>query len=63
MKMNEGTIDRSMRVTAGLVLITLAATSTLGIWAWIGIMPLLTGAVGFCPAYAILGVSTCTTKK
>lgn len=52
-----------MRVTAGLVLITLAATSTLGIWAWIGIMPLLTGAVGFCPAYAILGVSTCTTKK
>ena len=63
MKMNEGTIDRVLRVVAGLVLITLAATGTVGWWGWIGIMPLLTGAIGFCPAYTILGVSTCPMKK
>lgn len=63
MKMNEGTIDRALRVIAGLVLITLAATGTVGIWGWIGIMPLLTGTIGFCPAYTIIGVSTCPMKK
>lgn len=63
MKMNEGTIDRTLRVIAGLVLITLAATGTVGMWGWIGIMPLLTGAMGFCPGYTILGLSTCPIKK
>ncbi|HEU0189287.1 MAG TPA: DUF2892 domain-containing protein [Gallionella sp.] len=63
MKLNEGTIDRALRVTAGLALIALAATGTIGTWGWIGIMPLLTGAIGFCPAYTILGVSTCSMKK
>lgn len=63
MKPNEGTIDRAVRVIAGLVLIGLAATGTVGVWGWIGIVPLLTGAIGVCPAYAILGVSTCPMKK
>ncbi len=63
MKMNEGTIDRALRVIAGLVLITLAATGTVGVWGWIGIMPVLTGAIGICPAYSIFGVSTCQMKK
>jgi len=63
MKPNEGTIDRAVRVIAGLVLIGLAATGTVGMWGWIGIAPLLTGAIGVCPAYAILGVSTCPMKK
>lgn len=63
MKINEHTIDRALRVIAGLVLITLAATGTVGAWGWIGVLPLITGAVGFCPAYAIFGVSTCTMKK
>ena len=63
MKINEGTIDRALRVIAGLVLITLAATGTIGVWGWIGILPLLTGAVGFCPGYAMLGMSTCAMKK
>jgi len=63
MKTNEGMIDRAVRVIAGLVLITLAATGTIGVWGWIGIMPLLTGAIGVCPAYSILGVSTCPMKK
>ncbi len=63
MKTNEGTIDRALRVIAGLVLIALAATGTMGIWGWIGIMPLLTGAAGFCPAYTLLGINTCPMKK
>ena len=63
MKTNEGTIDRALRVIAGLVLIGLAATGTVGIWGWIGIIPLLTGAIGFCPAYSIFGISTCPMKK
>ncbi|OGS95430.1 MAG: hypothetical protein A3H31_11215 [Gallionellales bacterium RIFCSPLOWO2_02_FULL_57_47] len=63
MKLNEGTIDRVLRVIAGLALITLAATGTVGMWGWIGIIPLLTGAIGYCPAYTIFGVSTCPMKK
>ena len=63
MKTNEGTIDRALRVIAGLILIALAATGTVGVWGWIGIMPLLTGAIGFCPAYSIFGISTCPMKK
>ena len=63
MKINEGTIDRALRVIAGLVLIGLAATGTVGVWGWIGVLPLVTGIVGFCPAYAIFGMSTCPMKK
>ncbi|MBI5626809.1 MAG: DUF2892 domain-containing protein [Nitrosomonadales bacterium] len=63
MKLNEGTIDRALRVIAGLALVMLAATGTVGMWGWIGIMPLLTGAIGYCPAYTILGVSTCSMNK
>jgi hypothetical protein len=63
MKTNEHMIDRALRVIAGLVLITLAATGTVGVWGWIGVLPLVTGIAGFCPAYAIFGMSTCATKK
>ena len=63
MKTNEHTIDRALRVAAGLILVTLAATGTVGMWGWIGLLPLLTGAIGYCPAYAILGISTCSMKK
>ena len=63
MKVNEGTIDRTLRVIVGLVLIGLAATGTVGVWGWIGVLPLLTGIVGFCPAYAVFGMSTCPMKK
>jgi hypothetical protein len=63
MKLNAGTVDRALRVIVGLVLVTLAATGTVGLWGWIGIVPLLTGAIGFCPAYAIFGVKTCPSKN
>lgn len=63
MKLNEGTIDRAVRVIVGLALIGLAATGTVGVWGYIGVLLLLTGAVGFCPGYAIFGMNTCSTKK
>ena len=63
MKINEGTIDRALRVIVGVVLIGLAATGTVGVWGWIGVAPLLTGIIGFCPGYAILGMSTCPMQK
>jgi O-antigen ligase len=62
MKTNEGSIDRGLRVLAGLVLIALAATGTVGLWGWIGIVPLATGLIGWCPLYAALGVNTCGMK-
>jgi hypothetical protein len=63
MKVNEGTIDRVLRVAVGLVLIGLAAAGTVGVWGYIGVVPLLTGLVGICPAYSIFGISTCPMKK
>lgn len=63
MKTNEGTIDRAVRIIAGLALIALAYTATIGVWGYIGIVPLLTGIIGICPAYSILGLNTCPMKK
>jgi len=63
MKLNVGGLDRALRIVAGLVLIALAATGTVGAWGWIGIVPLLTGAIGFCPVYPLLGMNTCPMKK
>lgn len=62
MKVNEGGLDRGLRIVAGLVLIGLAATGTVGAWGWIGVVPLATGLIGWCPAYSIFGMSTCSTK-
>ncbi|MDO8413833.1 MAG: DUF2892 domain-containing protein [Gallionellaceae bacterium] len=63
MKVNESILDRAVRIIAGLSLMGLAATGTIGVWGWIGVVPLLTGIIGFCPGYAILGMSTCEVKK
>jgi len=63
MKFNVGSTDRVLRIIAGLVLIGLAATGTVGVWGYIGIVPLLTGIFKFCPAYAIFGLSTCPMEK
>lgn len=63
MKVNEGAIDRSLRVVAGVVLIGLAATGTVGLWGYIGVIPLVTGAVGICPLYSLLGISSCPAPR
>jgi len=62
MKLNVGGIDRIARIALGLVLIGLAATGTVGMWGWVGVVPLATGAIGWCPPYAIFGFSTCAMK-
>lgn len=63
MKHNVGGIDRVLRIVVGLVLIGLAATGTVGWWGWLGVVPLATGALGWCPPYALFGFNTCAMKK
>ena len=63
MSLNVGSWDRVLRVVVGLVLIALAATGTVGLWGWIGVVPVATGLFGFCPAYSRLGIKTCPMKK
>ena len=63
MSLNVGSWDRVLRVVVGLVLIALAATGTVGLWGWIGVVPVATGRFGFCPAYSLLGIKTCPMKK
>ncbi len=58
MQTNTGTIDRQIRVLAGFALIALTATSTIGVWGWIGVIALITGLIGWCPLYAALGIDT-----
>jgi O-antigen ligase len=60
MTKNMGTLDRGLRVAAGLALVALAATGTVGVWGWIGVVPLATAAIGWCPAYTLLGIRTCS---
>jgi O-antigen ligase len=62
-KTNVGTIDRVLRVVLGIALIALTLTGTIGVWGWIGVVPLLTAAIGSCPLYTLLGVATCPMKK
>ena len=62
MKANVGGIDKILRIVAGVVLIALAATGTVGVWGWIGVVPLLTAGLGICPLYSVLGFSTCPIK-
>jgi len=63
MKANVGGIDRILRALVGVALIALAATHVIGVWGYIGVVPLLTAAIGFCPAYTLLGIKTCSTKS
>ena len=63
MKTNVGTLDRILRIIAGLALITLAATGIIGPWGYLGVVALLTAAVRFCPASLPLGINTCSAGK
>lgn len=63
MKTNEGGIDRIVRIVAGLLLLGLMAMGSIGWWGWLGIVPLATGLIGWCPAYTLLGLNTCPMKS
>ena len=63
MKADVGMIDRIVLIGAGLALIGLAATGTIGPWGYIGVVPLLTGFLRVCPLYALAGISTCPLTK
>jgi hypothetical protein len=60
---NEGMADRVVRTVAGVALIGGAAMGPLAPWGWIGVVPLATGLLGRCPAYGLLGMSTCPMKE
>lgn len=59
MKTNMGSIDRAIRATAGVVLIGLTLSGMIGVWGWIGVVPLATSLIGYCPAYPLFGMNTC----
>lgn len=59
MKANVGTLDRALRIAAGLLLLGLTLAGVIGVWGLIGLLPLATGLFRFCPAYPLLGISTC----
>lgn len=63
MTKNVGGIDRTLRIVIGVALIAAAATGAVGVWGYLGVVPLLTGLVGWCPPYAMLGFNTCKTKS
>ncbi len=63
MKSNVGGIDRILRIVVGLVLIAMTVMGMLPVWGWIGVVPLATGAIGWCALYPILGINTCPNKK
>lgn len=58
MKCNVGTAERAVRVIAGLGLLSLVFIGPQTPWGWIGLIPLVTGLVGFCPAYGLFGLKT-----
>ena len=62
MKQNVGGIDRTIRIIVGLALISLVFIGPQTVWGWIGVVPLATAIIGWCPPYALLGISTCKTK-
>jgi hypothetical protein len=63
MTKNVGGIDKIIRIVLGLALIAATLMGALPVWGWIGIVPLATGLMGWCPPYAILGFNTCKTKN
>ncbi len=63
MNRNVGTLDRFLRAIAGVILIALVFVGPQTVWGWIGVIPLATAFISFCPAYRLLGLSTCAKKS
>ena len=62
MKQNIHNTERLIRILIGLGLISLVFVGPQTVWGWLGVIPLVTGIIGWCPPYAMLGISTCKTK-
>lgn len=62
MPCNEGNVDRLLRILAGGAILSLYFVGPQSPWALIGVVPLLTGLIGYCPAYSLIGVNTCARK-
>jgi hypothetical protein len=60
---NESMPDRLIRVIVGIVVIALVFVGPKTPWGWLGLVPLITGLVGWCPAYTLLGIRTCPLRK
>ncbi|MGL5632505.1 MAG: YgaP family membrane protein [Azovibrio sp.] len=63
MKVNVGGIDKILRIVVGAALIIWVVALGGPIWAWIGVVPLATGLIGWCPLYPLFGMNTCPLKK
>jgi hypothetical protein len=63
MKKNVGSVERAIRTITGIAILSLAFVGPQSPWAYLGIIPLATGLMGWCPAYALLGISTCKNCK
>lgn len=60
---NIGSPERLIRILVGLALIAIVFVGPKTIWGWVGVVPLLTGLIGWCPPYKLLGINTCKMKK
>ena len=60
---NEGTVDRVLRVLLGIGLLSIVFVGPQTPWGWIGLVPLVTGLVGSCPLYTLLGLRTCPMRE
>jgi hypothetical protein len=63
MKKNIHPVERAVRVVGGLAIVSLAFVGPQTPWAWLGLIPVATGLIGWCPPYAMLGISTCKTPS
>jgi hypothetical protein len=63
MNRNEGNLDRALRAIVGIGLIGATLAGAIGPWGWIGVVPLATAAVGWCPLYSMLGINTCGARR
>ncbi|MDP3822291.1 MAG: DUF2892 domain-containing protein [Burkholderiales bacterium] len=59
MTANVGTVDRAIRIALGLALIAATLMGWIGVWGWLGVIPIATGVFQFCPAYLPFGLSSC----
>jgi len=63
MSPNIGTLDRLLRISIGLALVVATLLNQIGLWGWIGLLPLTTGIFRVCPAYLPFGLNTCSAKS